>query len=86
MQGTYENEVAWLATLIASRTPEGKTKAEVKKLLGEPDFQDKQHLTFRYKVDIGYRWVFEPVVYYLSIYWDKSDRVYAVDFFRRVDA
>jgi len=53
--------------LLRSRLLEGKTDAEVEKLLGAADFYKYSGYDRIYRVDIGYRWIFQPILYEFSV-------------------
>lgn len=46
--------------LMASQLLVGKSRDEVRRALGPPDVEGLFGLSYRYRVDVGYRWVLRP--------------------------
>jgi len=59
--------------VMASRVLLGKSRDEVRRVLGPPDAVGVAGAYYRYRVDVGYRWVLRPVPYDLVVRFMKVE-------------
>jgi hypothetical protein len=72
VRGDARSRGRMVHNLLASRVLMGKSREEVARLLGPPDDEGAFGLSFRYRVDVGYRWVIRPYLHDLVIRFYKQ--------------
>lgn len=78
LRGDVQTRGRMARNLVSSQQLMRKPRVEVLAVLGTPDVERFAGQTIRYRVDIGYRWVFQSHLYDLVVRFGKGNEVFEV--------